>query len=76
MDVCKVVYNACIHAVKEKQSINREWRLKAAKLRVGDEVFSVRIATHQAKRKFDVEWQAKVDEWEELKRLCHKDYNA
>ena len=76
MDVGKVVYNECVRAVKEKRSIDREWRLKAAKLRVGNEVFSGRIATPRVKRKIDVEWQAKVDEWEESKRLCRKHYNA
>ena len=76
MDVGKVVYNECVRAVKEKRSINREWRLKAAKLRVGDEVLSGRVATRRAKRKIDVEWQAKGDEWEESKRLCRIHYNA
>ena len=76
MDVGKVVYNECVRAVKEKRSINREWRLKAAKLRVGDEVLSGRVATRRARRKIDIEWQAKVDEWEESKRLCRKHYNA
>ena len=74
LSVGKRVHDECLRVAKKKESIDRVWRDKQAKLVVAEEVFGDSGATRRAKRKIYDEWHEQVDEWQDRKKKCVEYY--
>ena len=76
VEVGRKLHDEIAGVVKRKREIDTEWQMKMAKLSVKEDVYGESRHREWQREKIDEEYQDRLEQWREAKRLCQKHYES